>query len=107
MAAHVEARQIIFDDVIDDSDEETYSEKIQSMASVAGDQFGDMTRAVSEALLRPTSTQGSVERVTKLAAEQYSSALSAASSVLYGTQQGTGESVASVATNRYADAVAA
>ncbi|KAK6606613.1 hypothetical protein H4I96_05075 [Botrytis cinerea] len=91
MAAHVEARQIIFDDVIDDSDEETYSEKIQ----------------ISEALLRPTSTQGSVERVTKLAAEQYSSALSAASSVLYGTQQGTGESVASVATNRYADAVAA
>ncbi|TEY61284.1 hypothetical protein BOTCAL_0171g00080 [Botryotinia calthae] len=107
MAAHVEARQIIFDDIIDDSDEETYSEKIQSMASVAGDQFGDMTRAVSEALLRPTSTQGSVERVTKLAAEQYSSALSAASSVLYGTQKGTGESVASVATSRYADAVAA
>ncbi|KAF7936693.1 uncharacterized protein EAE97_008059 [Botrytis byssoidea] len=107
IAAHVEARQIIFDDVIDDSDEETYSEKIQSMASVAGDQFSDMTRAVSEALLRPTSTQGSVESVTKLAAEQYSSALSAASSVLYSTQQGTGESVASIATSRYADAIAA
>ncbi|KAF7884165.1 uncharacterized protein EAF01_011588 [Botrytis porri] len=107
MAAHVEARQIVFDDAIDESDEETYSEKIQSMASVAGDQFSDMTRAVSEALLRPTSTQGSVESVTKLAAEQYSSALAAASSVLYGTQQGTSESVASIATSRYADAVAA
>lgn len=107
MAAHVEARQIIFDDVIDDSEEETYSEKIQSMASVAGDQFSDMTRAVSEALLKPTNTQGSVESVTKLAAEKYSSALAAASSVLYGTEQGTGESIASVATSRYADAVAA
>ncbi|ESZ92239.1 hypothetical protein SBOR_7365 [Sclerotinia borealis F-4128] len=107
MAAHVEARQIIFDDVIDDSDEETYSEKLQSMASVAGDQFSDMTRAVSEALLKPTSTQGSVESVTKLAAEQYSSALAAASAVLYGTEPGTGESIASIATSRYADAVAA
>lgn len=100
MAAHVEAREIIFDDVIDDSDEETYSEKIQSMASVAGDRFSDMTRAVSEALLKPSSTK-------KLGAEQYSSALAAASSVLYGTEQGIGESVASVATSRYSDAVSA
>lgn len=107
MAAHVEARQIIFDDIIDDSDEGTYSEKIQSMASVAGNEFSDMTRAVSEALLKPTSTQGSVASVTKLAAEQYSSALAAASSVLYGTKQGKGERIANAATSRYADAVAA
>ncbi|RAL58469.1 hypothetical protein DID88_005173 [Monilinia fructigena] len=107
MAAHVEARQIIFDDIIDDSDEGTYSEKIQSMASVAGDELSDMTRAVSEALLKPTSTQGSVASVTKLAAEQYSSALAAASSVLYGTKQGTGERIANAATSRYAEAVAA
>ncbi|KAF7862994.1 hypothetical protein EAF04_007077 [Stromatinia cepivora] len=100
MAAHVQAREIIFDDVIDDSDEETYSEKIQSMASVAGDQFSDMTRAVSEALLKPSSTK-------RLGAEQYSSALAVVSSVLYGTEQGLGESVASVATSRYADAVSA
>ncbi|QSZ31867.1 hypothetical protein DSL72_001436 [Monilinia vaccinii-corymbosi] len=107
MAAHVEARQIIFDDIIDEFYEGTYSEKIQSMASVAGDQFSDMTRAVSEALLKPTSTHGSVGSVNKLAAEQYSRALAAASSVLYGTEQGTGERIASAATSRYADAVAA
>lgn len=104
MAAHVEARQIIFDDVIDDSEEGTYSEKIQSMASVAGDQFSDITKAVSEALLKPTSTQGgSIQSVTKLAASQYSSALAAASSVLYRTEKGTGGVIAS----RYADAVSA
>ncbi|KAI9640138.1 hypothetical protein NHQ30_011540 [Ciborinia camelliae] len=107
MAAHVEKRHIIFDDIIDDSDEETYSEKIQSMASAAGDQLSGMTRAVKEALMKPTSTQGSVQSITKLAAEQYVSALIAASSVLYGAEQGTGESIASAATSRYADAVAA
>jgi hypothetical protein len=109
MAASVSARDIIFDDFVDDFDEndETYSEKIQSMASAAGDRFSDVTRAVSEALLKPTSTQGSVESVQKLAASQYSSALAAASSALYGTEQGTFESMTSVASDRYANAVSA
>lgn len=111
MAQFVEAKQIIYEDVIDDSDDESYSEKIQSMASEAGDMFNDITKAVSEALVRPTSTQGSVESVTSLAAEQYSRALSAASVAYYGSQQGTGESIvsvaSSVASSRYADAVAA
>ncbi|PQE08383.1 transcription factor protein [Rutstroemia sp. NJR-2017a WRK4] len=109
MAASVSARDIIFDDFVDDFDEndETYSEKIQSMASAAGDKFSDVTRAVSEALAQPTSTQGSVERVRKLAASQYSSALAAASSALYGTGQGAVESMTSVASDRYANAVSA
>jgi len=107
MAQHVEAKQIIFDDIVEDPSEDSFSEKIQSMASDAGDKFAEVTKAVSEALLRPTSTQGVVESVTGLAAEQYSSALAAASSVLYGTEQGPGESIASVASSRYADAVSA
>lgn len=108
-AQHVDAREIIFEDVVEDSpeDDDSYSEKIQNMASAAGDRFSDITNAVSEALLKPTSTAGNVETVTVLAAEKYSSALSAASVALYGTEQGTGESIASVVTSRYADAVSA
>jgi hypothetical protein len=108
MAQFVEAKQIVFDDVVEDStDDDSFSEKIQSMASEAGDRFADITNAVSEALLKPTSTTGTIETVTVLAAEKYSSALSAASVALYGTEQGTGESVASMVTSRYADAVSA
>jgi len=105
MAQHVEARQIIFEDVVDDSDDTSFSEKLQSMASEAGDRYSDMTKAVSEALLGPTSTQ--IIHVTKLAAAKYSSALSAASVALYGTEQGTGESVSSVIASRYSNAVVA
>jgi hypothetical protein len=108
MAQFVEAKQIVYEDIVDNSsDDDSYSEKIQSMASEAGDRFADITRAVSEALLKPTSTQGTVESVTSLAAEQYSSALAAASSALYGPEQGAGESMASVVSSRYSDAVSA
>jgi len=105
MAQHVEARKIIFDDIVDDSDDASYSEKIQSMASEAGGRYADMTNAVSEALLKATSTGNSP--ITKLAAEKYSSALSAASVALYGTEQGTGESISSVVASKYDEAVAA
>jgi len=108
MAQFVEAKQIVFEDIIEETpDDDSYSEKIQSMASAAGDKFADITNAVSEALLQPTRTSGNVETVTVLAAEKYSSALSAASVALYGTQQGSGESIASVVTSRYSDAVSA
>lgn len=107
MAQFVEAKQIIYEDVLEGDDDSSYSEKMQSMASEAGDKFSDLTKAVSEALLMPTTTQGSVESITSLAAEQYSKALSAASVAYYGTQQGIRESIASVASSRYADAVAA
>jgi hypothetical protein len=108
MAQFVEAKQIMYEDIIEDtSDDETYSEKIASIASEAGDRFADVTRAVSEALLKPTSTQGSVESVTSLASEQYAAAIAAAKSALYGPEQGTGESISSVVSSRYADAVSA
>jgi hypothetical protein len=107
VAQSVEAKQIVLDDVVEDHEENVFSEKIQSMASEAGDRFADVTKAVSEVLLKPTSTGGPVEKVTAVAAEQYSSAIDAASAALYGTQQGVGESVASVVTGRYADAVSA
>jgi hypothetical protein len=105
MAQHVEARHIIFDDFVDDSDDDTFSEKLQSLASQAGDRYSEITKAVSEALLKPTNSEEFP--MTKLAAEKYSSALSAASVALYGTEQGTGQSVSSVISSRYADAVAA
>lgn len=107
VAQSVEAKKIILDDVIEDHEEILFSEKIQSMASEAGDRFADVTKAVSEALHRPTGKGDLVETMTNLAAEQYSSALHAASVALYGTEQGAAESVASVVTSRYADAVAA
>lgn len=105
MAQKVGERKPILDDVVDD--DATYSEKIQSMVDQAGDKYADITNAVSEALLKPASTQGSVESMSSVADEQYSSALAAASSVLYGTRQGTAESVTSVAAAKYAEAVAA
>lgn len=108
-AQFVEAKQIIFDDVIEDieTDDDTYSQQIQSMASAAGDKYADITNAVSEALLKPTTTGGTVETVTALAADKYSSALSAASVALYGSSQGAGESIGSVVSSKYADAVSA
>jgi hypothetical protein len=102
-AQFVEAKSIVLDDVAEDR-EDAFSEKVQSLASEAGDRFADVTRAVSEALHRPTSTGGAV---TDLAADRYSSAIHAASVALYGTEQGAAESVASVVTSRYSDAVEA
>ncbi|KEQ90986.1 hypothetical protein AUEXF2481DRAFT_70539, partial [Aureobasidium subglaciale EXF-2481] len=92
---------VLDDDVVDDED--TYSKKLQDMFGKAGDQ---LTRAVQDAM-KPAPTQGSIESVTSLASEQYEKALSAASSVIYGTEQGVGESLSSVASDRYASAVSA
>ncbi|KAG9236728.1 hypothetical protein BJ875DRAFT_455792 [Amylocarpus encephaloides] len=105
MAARVEAREIVYDDIVDDSSEDTFSENVQSMASEAGDKYAEITKAVSEALLKPSSTPG--YQVTELASQQYSSALAAASSALYGTEQGAGETLVSVASSRYVEAVSA
>ena len=102
-----EAREIIFDDVIDDDDAGTYSKKLQSLVAEAGEHAADLTRAVSEALLGPTKTQGSVESATSLASEQYWQAIAAASSILYGTEQKPIESATSVASEKFAQAVTA
>jgi hypothetical protein len=104
-----EAREIVFDDIIDDDDDEdeTYSAKLQSMVADAGDRASDLSRAVSEALLRPSKTQGSVESATSLASEQYAKAIAAASVALYGTEQQAVESATSVASEKFAQAVTA
>jgi hypothetical protein len=105
MAQEVSVSTPIFDDEIDDSDEATFSEKVQSVVNNAGDRYADVTKAVSEALLGKT--QGTMESVSSVASEQYSSALAAASSVLYGTSQGTAGSITSVASEKYSQAVSA
>ncbi|KAL8762672.1 MAG: hypothetical protein Q9184_001379 [Pyrenodesmia sp. 2 TL-2023] len=105
MAQAVKEQKPIMDDAIDE--DATYSEKMQNIIGEAGDRYADVTRAVSEALLKATSTQGTAESVTSIANEQYSKALAAASSALYGTQQGAAESMTSVAAEKYSDAVAA
>ncbi|KAL8736581.1 MAG: hypothetical protein Q9181_002351 [Wetmoreana brouardii] len=105
LAQAVGEQKPILDGVVDD--EVTYSEKMQSMVDQAGEKYADVTRAVSEALFKATSTQGTAESVTSVANEQYSKALAAASSALYGSERGAVESATSVAADRYAQAVAA
>ena len=105
MAEKASSTGPILDDIVDDKEGLTYSEKMQSVVNEAGDRYADVTKAVSEALFG--TSQGTLESATSLASEQYSSALAAASSILYGSAPGTGESIASVASAKYSDAVAA
>lgn len=100
----VEAREPILDDIVDD--DATYSERIQSMANAAVDQAGQLTQAVQEALRPATSSQGAVESVTSVASEQYESALSAASSALFGTKAFTSTG-STAAREQYLSAVTA
>ncbi|KFZ17167.1 hypothetical protein V502_04711 [Pseudogymnoascus sp. VKM F-4520 (FW-2644)] len=87
-------------------EQDTYSKKIQSLADEAGDRLGDVTKAMSEALLQQ-STQGNVESATSVAAEQYSSVLAAASAAVHGKEKGAAENVASVISEKYAEASSA
>ena len=107
MAQEVGEQKPILDDVLSDDDDATYSEKMQDIINQAGDQFTDVTKAVSEALMKTTSTQGTIESASSIADEQYSKALAAASSVLYGTQVGAIESATNVASSKYVQAVEA
>lgn len=107
MAQEVGEQKPILDDVFSDDDDATYSEKMHSMVSLAGDRLTDVTKAVSEALMKAKTTQGTVESASSVAEEQFSKALAAASSVLYGTETGAVESATSVAAGRYAQAVEA
>ncbi|OBT82520.1 hypothetical protein VE02_08638 [Pseudogymnoascus sp. 03VT05] len=87
-------------------EQDTYSEKIQSMAGEAGDRLADVTKAMSEALLQQ-STQGNVESATSVAAEQYSSVLAAASAAVHGKEKGAAENMTSVVSEKYAEASSA
>ena len=117
MAQEVKERHIIYEDLLEDDvadSDKSYSQKIQQMANHAGEGFHDITRAVSEALhhqkATATQTPGAAASVSSLASAQYAIALSAASVALYGTTTTplrAGDSVISVASSRYAEAVAA
>ena len=107
MAQEVKGQKPILDDMVDDDQDATYSEKMQSLISQAGIKYAEITKAVDEALSKATSTQGTVESASSVANEQYLKALSAASSALYGTQQGNVESATSVAADDWSKAVAA
>ena len=107
MAQKVGEQKPILDDVFNDDDDATYSEKIQSMVNQAGDKFADVTKAVSEAIMQAKTTQGTVESASSVADEQYSKALAAASNILYGTETGAVESATSIAAGKYAQAVQA
>lgn len=105
-----EAKQVIFDEPLDDDDDDNvakFSQKLQEAMGDVSDRAEELSRVVSEALLGATKTQGSVESATSLASEQYQRALAAASSVLYGTEQPIVESATSVASERFAQAVTA
>ena len=80
----VEAREPILDDSVD---EDSYSDSMQSMANVAMDEAAKLTQAVADAITTPSATgaAGVVESASSLASERYESAVSAASSVLFGT----------------------
>ena len=73
-----------FDDEVDTAG--SYSERLQEMVDNALDQGARLTQAIEEAMKAPTSTQGNIESMTSVASEQYESAMSAASSVLYGAE---------------------
>ena len=105
MAQEVPERIPIFDDYVEDDNESTYSKKLQLIMNQAGDKFADITKAVSEAMLGPTLTQGSLESATSVASAKYLSALEAASSALYGTQTGAVESASSAVAEGYTNAV--
>lgn len=102
-----EAKQVIFDEPLEDDDDATLSGKLESIVEDAGDRAAQLSRAVSEALLGPSKTQGTAESVSSLASEQYAQALAAASSVLYGTEQPAIESATSLAADKFAQAVTA
>ena len=106
MAENVAERVPIFDDPLSD-DDDSYSQRLQGLKDSAGEKFSELTKAVSEALAKPTSTQGTVESITSLASGQYFSALAAASSALYGPEPGVAEKVSKAATDRYYEAVSA
>lgn len=99
-----EVREIVFDDEIEEGD--TYSDKVQSIMSKAGDHASYLTQAVQDAI-KPTTTQGKVQAASSLANDQYLSAVEAASSMFFGEEETMPESMARVASERYTQAVQA
>ncbi|KAF2725300.1 hypothetical protein K431DRAFT_281246 [Polychaeton citri CBS 116435] len=95
----------ILDDIIDDTD--AISERLSAIYSAAKGRAGELTQAVADAVKSGTSTQGTAESITSVANEQYESAISAASSVLFGTEKGNVEIASEAAREQYESAVTA
>lgn len=102
MAQEVEYHAPILDDEFDADD---YKEKVNSVLNDANSKYNQMTKAVSEALLKPTPTKGSVESLQNVVQDRYASAMAAASQALYGREPTTGEQVVDAVNSRYQDAV--
>jgi hypothetical protein len=97
----------ILDDVVDDDTGSRFSSQIHNLVSEAGERYAEVTKAVSEALLHPSSTPNFGDQAVSVASDQYSRAMAAASSVLYGTTPGPGGQLTSAASEKYSRAVAA
>ncbi|EME83785.1 uncharacterized protein MYCFIDRAFT_202776 [Pseudocercospora fijiensis CIRAD86] len=104
----VEARDPILDDDVVDTGA-VFSESIQQIINAAGEKGNQLTEAIQEAISRATATptQGAVGTVTSLASEQYESALSAASSVMFGSQNVSEQGLTRAAKEQYLSAVTA
>jgi len=99
---------VVLEGLLDDGDDHSaYYDELQNVVADAGERAAELSRAISEALLGATKTQGSGASVSSLASEQYSRAFAAASSVLYGTKQPAVESATRVASDKFAQAVTA
>jgi hypothetical protein len=105
VAAQVVTHQVpIFDD---DDDETSFADHIKSLANEAGERYAEATRAVGEAFFAQPSAPSYGDQAASMASEQYSRALEAASSVLYGTTPSAGEQIATAASEKYEQAVSA
>ncbi|KAI7012858.1 hypothetical protein KC362_g16181 [Hortaea werneckii] len=101
----VEAREPILDVSVDDEDDETVGEKINSASEAAADQAQRAKDAVQQAIENRSSRKGAVESVSSVASEQYESAVSAAGKALHGTQKGAIEDGEEGAKSVYKEAV--
>lgn len=105
VAAQVVTHQVpIFDE---DEDDTSFAEHIKSLASEAGERYAEATRAVGDAFFVQPSAPSYGDQAASMASEQYSRALEAASSVLYGTTPSAGEQIATAASEKYEQAVSA
>ncbi|KAF2104635.1 hypothetical protein NA57DRAFT_30080, partial [Rhizodiscina lignyota] len=75
----------ILDDVLQD-DDMTVQEKLKGFVDIASNEVARLSEIMAQAV-KPTPTQGTVESMTSVASEQWSSAMSAALGALYAPHQ--------------------
>jgi len=95
--------------ILDDQFDDSESARYSESLQSVINGAGDRYADVTKAVSEALygTTQGTVESMTSVASDQYAGALAAASSAIYGSPQGTAESIASVATDKYSQAVSA